>query len=131
MIPFQRERSDFLISALPEKTFYMDFDRKTISGTASGLTAATQAARLILETERYNYIIYSYRYGTEIMDLIGRPADYACSELKRRITEALKQDDRIESVSDFSFKSIKGAVHFSFTVSTIYGELSMEKEIGL
>lgn len=129
MIPFQSEQSDFSINTLPEKTFCMDFDRKTISGTASGLTAAAQAARLILETERYKYIIYSYRYGTEIVNLIGRPTDYACSELKRRITEALVQDDRIESVSDFSFENVKGAVRVSFTVNTVYGEISMDKEI--
>jgi len=107
----------------------MDFESNTITGKTSGLDAAAQAARLILDTERYGYIIYSYLYGTEIAGLMGRPVDYACSELKRRITEALKQDDRIEEVSDFSFAPQKGAVEVSFTVNTIFGEVKMEKEI--
>lgn len=131
MIPFQSEQSDFILSTLPDKTFYMNFDRKTIAGSASGLAAAAQAARLILDTERYKYIIYSRRFGTEIIDLLGRPTDFACSELKRRITEALVQDDRIENVSDFGFETLKGAVRVSFTVRTIYGAAAMATEIEL
>lgn len=129
MIPYQSQQDDFTVLTLPDTTFYMDFDKKTISGTVSGLIAVKQAARLILETERYNYIIYSYRYGTEISGLIGKPAEYACSELKRRISEALLQDDRIESVSDFSFQQSKGKSQVSFTIGTIYGQVSMDTEI--
>lgn len=55
--------------------------------------------------------------------------DYACSEVKRRITEALIQDDRIESVSDFSFNTKNGTIETSFIVHTIYGEMSMAKDV--
>ena len=41
----------------------------------------------------------------------------------RRITEALKQDDRIESVDSFEFDySEKGILHVTFCVHTIYGD---------
>lgn len=129
MIPYHSELSDFNLNTQPDNTFFMDFERNTITGNINGLTASAQAARLILDTERYGYIIYSYLYGTEIAGLFGRPANYACSELKRRITEALKQDDRIKEVSDFSFEPKKGTIKVAFIVHTIFGELQMEKEI--
>jgi len=131
MIPYQSNQSDFFIGTLPDKTFHMDFDSNTISGTISGIDAATQAAILILAAERYEHIIYSYRYGTEIVGLIGRSTEYACSELKRRITEALTQDDRINNVYDFNFSREKKAVNVSFTISTIFGEIDMERKVEL
>lgn len=40
----------------------------------------------------------------ELQDLIGKPMDYVMVEVERRITEALTQDDRIDSVDNFEFE---------------------------
>lgn len=41
----------------------------------------------------------------ELSDLIGTPRTTLRVEIKRRITEALTQDDRITSVDDWSFET--------------------------
>lgn len=82
---------------------------------------------MILNTERYEYLIYTWGYGVEFKDLYGEPITYACPEIKRRITEALLMDERIIDVTDFEFDySNKGEIHTSFTVNTIYGDLEEE-----
>jgi hypothetical protein len=84
----------------------------------------------ILNTERYQHIIYSWNYGIELLDLFGEPVAYVCSELQRRITEALTQDDRITSVDGFGFDvSEKRTVKATFTVHTIFGDLDSEKAV--
>jgi len=87
------------------------------------LSAVGQAVRLALATERYRHLIYSYAYGFEGTGLLGRPLSYLYMELKRRITEALTQDDRIRDVTDFSFSRTRGRIHVSFRVETVYGVL--------
>jgi phage baseplate assembly protein W len=78
----------------------------------------------ILNTERYDYVIYSWNYGIELSDLFGKPVMYACPEIERRVKEALTQDDRIKSVDSFEFDTTKrGAVAVKFTAHTIFGDI--------
>ena len=98
LLPKSMENSDFIsfrITTQPSRTHRLDAARQRVWGIAQGLEAVRQAVYLILNVERYAYPIYSRNYGCELADLIGRPRDYAMSEMKRRITEALLQDDRI------------------------------------
>lgn len=87
-------------------------------GSCDGLEAIKQAVYLILNVERYRYVIYSSNYGVEFDDLLGKPVPYVLPELKRRIEEALTQDDRITSVDGFEFetKKIQCIVHLQYTV---------------
>ena len=58
------------------------------------------------------------------------PVDYVCAELIDRITEALVQDDRINSVSDFDFTfPKKGEIYATFTVHTIFGDIEAERQV--
>ena len=93
--------------------------------------AIRQAIYLILSTERYVYPIYSWNYGVELVDLIGRPKDYVMSEIKRRITEALTQDDRIDSVDGWTFEKTKKTVTVTFIVHTIFGVIEVTKEVNI
>jgi len=97
--------------------------------TVYGKAALLQAVYLILNVERYAYPIYSRRYGVELVDLIGKPKDWAMSEIKRRVDEALTQDDRITGTGDWSFSTGKKTVLATFTVYTIFGDLPMETEV--
>ena len=54
-----------------------------------------QAIYKILNTERYQYVMYSWNYGIETLDLYGEPVSWGCPELESRIREALMTDDRI------------------------------------
>ncbi|MGO0862332.1 DUF2634 domain-containing protein, partial [Clostridioides difficile] len=86
---------------------------------------------LILNTERYQHLIYSWHYGVELNDLIGEPVSYVIPELERRIKEALIQDDRIENVDNFEFQNVKGKLHCNFVVHTKYGNLNAEKVVSV
>ena len=113
---------------LPSKTYRIDFDNGRISGFTDEIEAVKQAIVLILNTDRFRHLIYSWDYGSELKNVIGEDFDIAESEAKRYITEALTQDDRITAVSDFIFTKMteKQTARISFTVETIYGTASGE-----
>lgn len=114
----------------PSKNYKMFFDEEVINGFRDEIEAMKQVIFKILNTERYQYIIYSWNYGIELEDLFGEPVSYVCPELERRITEALVQDDRIESVDSFSFDiSQKRKVHVTFVAHTIFGDIEAERTV--
>lgn len=114
------------IKTQPSTTYYLDQENKRIRGSVDGLEAMKQAIYLILNAERYAHLIYSWNYGVELRDLIGEPKEYAYPEIKRCITEALLQDDRITAVDDFIFETHGEKVHVSFLIHTIFGEIDWE-----
>lgn len=123
---------DFEMEEQPSRTYIMELNSNSVRGFCDELEAMKQAVFRILNTERYQYIIYSWNYGIETIDLRGEPVTYVCPELERRIIEALTVDTRITGVSDFEYDtSVKGVVHASFTVHTIYGDLSAEKGVNV
>jgi hypothetical protein len=120
---------DFVIEEQPSKTYKMHLDESIILGYADKLDAMVQVIFSILNTERYQYVIYSWNYGIELVDLYGQPVSYVIPELKRRITEALTWDERIISVDNFDFSVNKGKIACNFTVHTIFGDIQTEKVV--
>ena len=113
------------------KTFHIAYERENqFAGTIDELEAMKQAIYKIINTERYEYIIYSWNYGIELADLFGKPVPFVYAELPRRITEALMQDDRILAVDNFRMSyNKKGDVLAKFTVHTIYGDVDASKGV--
>lgn len=122
-------QKDFEIEEETSHTYKLDLDNSTIAGYVDDLEAMKQAIYLILNIERYEYLIYSWNYGIELNDLYGQPIPFVLPELKRRITEALVQDSRILRVDNFSFETNKGKVHATFTVHTIFGDVEAERVV--
>ena len=122
-------QKDFEIEEETSHTYKLDLDNSTIAGYVDGLEAMKQAIYLILNIERYEYLIYSWNYGIELNDLYGQPMSFVLPELKRRVTEALVQDSRILGVDNFSFETNKGKVHATFTVHTIFGDVEAERVV--
>lgn len=116
---------------MPNKSYRMKIADEKIVGNIDDLEAIAQACYKILNTERYQYVIYSWNYGIELRDLFGKPIPYVYSELPRRIREALLQDDRVQSVDDFDLSYSKGDVLARFTVTTNIGTIDMEKEVNI
>lgn len=122
--------TDLTVETMSSKNYKMNIEKNIINGVCDELEAMKQVIYKILNTERYQNIIYSWNYGIELLDLYGEPVDYVCAELERRITEALTQDERIESIDDFKFDvKKKRTVNVSFTVHTIYGSIEIEKAV--
>jgi hypothetical protein len=131
MIPANNILSTRLVlRTQPSKDYKLDIEHDIISGTCDGLESMKQVIYKILNTERYQNIIYSWNYGIELQDLLGKSVAYVCSELARRITEALVQDDRIEAVNNFEFDiTEKRTVKVTFTVRTIFGDVEEEQVV--
>ena len=121
---------DFAVAEQSSYTFYLDIDRNVVFGFTDNLDAMRQAIYLILETERYQYVIFSWNYGIELLDLFGRQMTFVLPEIKRRVTEALLQDTRILRLEDFDFKVNKNIVLTTFTAATIYGDILIQKAVG-
>lgn len=122
--------NDLEIETQPSKNYRMRIERNVINGYADKLEAMKQVIYKILNTERYQYVIYSWNYGVELADLFGEPVSYVCPELQRRIEEALIQDDRITSVDSFEFDiSKRRTVMVTFVVHTIFGDVDGEKVV--
>ena len=102
-----------------------------INGHIDDLKAIQQVIYLILNTERYKYPIYSWDYGVELVDLIGKPIPYVISEIPRRITEALTQDSRVTNVRDFEFEKNKSKLYVTFVVETTLGDVSADLEVNI
>jgi len=63
------------------RTYKLNIDRETITGYIDEKEAMIQAIYLILNIERYDYLIYSWNYGIELKDLFGQPTFYVMAEL--------------------------------------------------
>ena len=120
------------VVTMPSKQHRMDLDKNRILGTCDNLEAVKQSIFKILNSERYKHIIYSWNYGIELVDLYGKTPMFACTEIERRVKEALIQDDRITSVDEFKFDtSKKGVVSVTFTVHTLFGDVEEEMAVNI
>lgn len=127
----ENQELDFVVEQEPSKTYKLNIDRATIFGYTDGIPAIEQAIYKILNTERYEYLIYGEGYGIECRDLIGEDMLYAATELENRIKDALSYDDRIKEIVDLE-TTIEGKnLLVSFTALTTEGNINIEKEVNL
>ena len=127
---------DFSIETEPSLTYAMKFTDEEnredrFVGKVDETSAIEQAILKLINTERYGYEIYSWDYGIELNDLIGKQIPYVMSELKERITDAVTADDRIEMIEDFEITQIDRHVLLcTFTAVTVHGdEIDIESEV--
>lgn len=112
---------------LPSETYQIDFSAGKISGRVSGLNAMRQAIHKILRTQRFSSLLYSWDYGSEMNQILGKDFRVAESETKRLLREALMQDDRITEIQSVAVeRSGRRSVKADFTVVTIFGTLREE-----
>ena len=113
----------------PSRTYKISGNK--IQGFVDGLEALEQAIYKVLNTEMYEYPIYSFSYGIELESLIGKDPIFVQVELQRRIRECLMQDDRITDVDNFKFELIGDEIRCTFDVHSIYGEITASQEVNV
>ena len=116
-------QNDFAFFQLPGRTYRLDFNKNKITGFVDGIEAVKQTIFSILNTERMQYEIYSWNYGVEIKEQIGKPVELIQTRVKNTIIDALMQDDRINSVTGFEFEVKDMKMHVTFTVGSSEGEI--------
>ena len=108
----------------PSRTWYINKETNRIQGECDGWQSVRQAVEVILNVERFRWQIYS-PYS------IGQDPGYVASELQRRITEALKMDDRVRGISGFTYAVEGDMLRASLTVNTVYGEMQTSVEVDI
>lgn len=121
--PEEELAEDLQEESIPEKTYRLNFENKTIGGYVDDVEARKQAIQKILLTEYGIYQVYSEEnYGRVYDDLLGKPMTYAVSEIKSRIRDAILADERFAAV-DFINQQINGrSVLFDITVTCTDGD---------
>lgn len=124
--------ADFTIETQPSRTYALRFDGYPCSGgKLDGIEAMKQAIFLILQTERFQYAIYSWNYGIELDALLGQTmTPYLQAKVAKAIEDALMADDRVLAVEQFSFEKGKGNLLVKFKVETTEGDIESEFEFG-
>ena len=117
------------VEEMPTLTHRIDIERNRIIGKCDGLEAIKQLVYIILNVERFDWVIFSPDFGVEFKNLFGQPIPYVLPEIKRRITEALMQDERITDVTDFDLTTERNKVHCTFKVHSVFGNFEQETEV--
>lgn len=121
--------TDLALSDEIEQTQTYKVSDDKIQGITDGLTALQQTIEHMLNTERYEYPVYSLDYGFQSDDLIGKDREYVEAELQRRIRECLLTDDRITGVGNFQFAVDGDEMLCTFDVESVYKTVSMSKAV--
>jgi hypothetical protein len=119
------------VAQQPSLTWGIDQKTGRIQGTVDGYRAVRQAVETILFIERFRWQIYSPYSGMQWKGLVGQDPGYVTAELKRRISEALKMDDRVIGLGDFTCSSNGDVLTASLTVQTVYGDVQTAVEVNV
>lgn len=131
MIP----KFNFVVSEIEDtvqssKTYRIDSFNGRITRKIDELEAIKQAVFKILQTERFENVIYDASYGVELVGLIGKPKEFVKSDIERVIKEALSVDERILGVENFNIvDDVKENLKIEFKVNSIYGDIKLESEV--
>lgn len=131
MIP----KFNFVVSEIEDtvqssKTYRIDSFNGRITRKIDELEAIKQAVFKILQTERFENVIYDANYGVELVGLIGKPKEFVKSDIERIIKEALLVDERILGIENFNIvDDVKENLKIEFKVNSIYGDIKLESEV--
>ena len=122
---------DVRVRQEPDLTWSIDKETNRIAGEVTGLAAVRQAVEIILNVERFRWQIYRAYSGMQWAGLVGQDPGYVASELQRRMGEALRMDDRVRGISDFTYSVEGDILTASVTVDTVYGETQASVEVNI
>jgi hypothetical protein len=118
--------TDIQLTSRPSRTWIIDRNTMQVGFMDEGLEAVRQSVEIALNVERFQWQIYNTNFGNELEELVGDDADYIQSELPRMVNDALSVDDRVIDTADYVFSVNGDSMTVSFTVNTVYGQLTEE-----
>lgn len=111
------------------KEYGIDFETGQLTGKkVEGLEAVKVWAWLALHTPRYRYYVYSWDYGQEYEDMIGKGYTdaYLKMELQRMTEECLTVNPFITGIENFEMSKDGDHVKLSFLLVTTLGDTEVE-----
>lgn len=118
---------DFTLTEQVSKTYKLNGN--SYGGLIDELDAVEQSIYFMLNTERFEHPIFSWKYGVETNNLFGKQNDYVVATLKTNIIDCLTSDSRITSVENFNYTNVRGNLTFTFEVKTIFGTVNVTKGV--
>jgi len=118
-----------VVQTAPPQEWGIDFSTGRMTGKkVSGVEAIKVWAWFALQVPRYRFRQFTWNYGTEAEELIGKNygVDFEISELKRYITECLTVHPNITEVTDFDTSFDGTTLYARFTLVTDFGEARMQ-----
>ena len=124
------EMDEEILAQIPSRTYRLQNGR--IAGWIDELAAMRQAIEKVLHTERFTWLIYTDNYGVELKSLLGEELNLVMAEMERIVREALSVDERIIEIENFQVtQENRNTLLVSFFVTTIFGSIQMEQEVGI
>lgn len=111
------------------RTYRLDIDQNRIVGMIDELDAVKQFVFKCLETNRFDYFIYDGDFGQEFA--YGLDRNVFMAEIKRWVTEALMQDDRILGIENFQMETNGDTALLTFEVDSIYGSYTETRTVSI
>lgn len=119
-----------ILEQIHSRTYRLQNGR--IAGWIDELAAMRQAIEKVLHTERFTWLIYTDNYGVELKSLLGEELDLVMAEMERIVRETLSVDERIIEIENFQVtQESRNTLLVSFFVTTIFGSIQMEQEVGI
>jgi hypothetical protein len=106
----------------------IDFETGQLTGTiVEGVEAIKVWIWLALHIERYRFPIFSWDYGAELDQYIGKSysKEYLDADVKETVTDCLLQNDHITDIDDFSVELDGEKILKSFHVETDIGGIDL------
>ena len=110
------------------KEYEFDFNSGKLTGRIlEGKEALKMWIYKSLMTKRYAHPIYTWDYGQDLEELIGKGYEqgFIASEVERRVKECLMINEHIAGCSNFEISLQNDTLHISFTAQTTYGEVNI------
>ena len=134
--PFEEDTTEDLIEEEEEEYYPKEYDIDFLTGKltgkiAEGARALAIWAYLAIKTQRYKYFQYSWEYGCEICELIGKTYsdEYIHSEVNRMLTECLEVNPYINEVDNLQIDRSDDTLKITFTILTDYGDEEVTAEV--
>lgn len=111
------------------KEYEIDFNTGQLTGRiVEGNDAIAVWVWLALQTPRYDHYIYSWDYGQEFEQIIGKGYSkaYTDSELEAMIGSCLSVNPYIEQIKEFESESNGDELIASFKIETTFGEVNVD-----
>lgn len=130
LFPFMTNSEDVesSVTSSTYKEYDFDFEKGVLTGKVlEGKDAVKVWIYKALKTQRYIHNVYSWDYGHDLDDLIGKGYEkgFIDSEVERRIKDCLMVNDKITGCYGFDISLVNDNLKVSFTVTTIYGEVEI------
>ncbi len=92
--------------------------------------ALLQRLQLELETEKFEYSIFSWNYGIKTRDLLGQPPTFIVAKIDFRVENMLKKYEEVTGIKDrLAIEIEPGELILIYELTSVYGTFVVGREV--